>query len=152
MRNKSIFGLIIITCLLFVALLAPMQYQASAAPAAAPTPVAGVINQSSNDPQLFIFSNPVTITADTRTCLDTSRFDVLDIEYAVNQSSINTMTVKLQYTNRGQRYADGASVLSANTTDTAGMQQFPVFGRMTCVLFDVTNSNGVSVSVTGLGK
>lgn len=153
--RKQAFSILTIVAILALALVAPLYINApaTAAPVAAPTPVAGVINQGlATDPQFFIFSNPVTITTDTRTCLDASRYDVLDLEYAVNQSSINTMTVKLQYTNRGQRWVDGATILNANTTDTNGLVQYPVFGRLTCVFFDVANSNGVSVTVNAIGK
>lgn len=154
--RKNFAVLLTIVAVLAVALLAPLQYTApaTAAPfAAPPTPVAGITDKVGNDPVFIIYRSPFTITADTRYCPgDTSRFDTLDIEYAINQSSVNTLTIKTQYSNRLERYTDGANVVAANNADTVAMVQMPAFGRYTCLFVDVTNSNGVSLTLTAVGK
>jgi hypothetical protein len=153
--RKNIAILLTIVAILVVALLAPLQYgaPATAAPAAAPTPVAGVLDRTSTDPGYIIFTDPISITADTRYCPgNTSRYDTMDLEYAINQGTVNTTTITLQYTNRQQRYADGPDVVTANAADTAGMQQFPTFGRFTCILVDVANSNSISITLNAVGK
>lgn len=145
-----------VVAILVIGLLASLQYTApvTAAPfAAPPTPVAGITDKVPNDPGFIIYRSPFTITADTRYCPgDTSRFDTLDIEYAINQSTVNTLTIKMQYSNRMERFTDGANVVAANAADTAAMVQMPAFGRFTCLFVDVTNSNGVSLTLTAVGK
>jgi hypothetical protein len=49
-------------------------------------------------------------------------------------------------------FADGPDVVTANAADTAGMQQFPAFGRFTCMFLDVANSNPVSITLNAIGK
>lgn len=154
--RKNIAILLTIVAILAVALLAPMQYgmPATAAPfAAPPTPVANVTDKVPNDAGFIIFRTPFTITADTRYCPgDTSRFDTLDIEYAINQSTVNTLTIKTQYSNRLERFTDGDNVVATNNSDTVAFKQMPAFGRFTCLFVDVTNSNGVSLTLTAVGK
>ena len=154
--RKQTFSILALVVILAAALLMPLAFGQPAADvvfAAPPTPVAGVTDKVANDPGFIIFTNPISITADTRYCpAQTSNYDTLDIEYAINQSSVNTLTIKLQYSNRLQRYTDGANVVATNNSDTVAMQQFPAFGRYTCLFVDVTNSNPVSLTLTAVGK
>lgn len=153
--RKNFAILLTIVAILAVVLLAPLQYgiPATAAPAAAPTPVAGMIERSASSPGYIIYTDPISITADTRYCpAQTWQYDVLVLEYAINQGTVNTATITFQHSNRQQRYADGLDVVTANAADTAGMQEFPSWGRFTCLFVDVTNSNPLSITLNAVGR
>lgn len=155
MRKNFAFALagaaiLVIALLVF---LNPGESVTAAPFAAPPTPVAGITDKVSNDPGFIIYRTPFSITADTRYCPgDTSRFDTLDIEYAINQGVVNTVTIKTQYSNRLERFTDGANVVAANNADTVAMVQMPAFGRFTCLFVDVANSNSLSLTLTAVGK
>jgi len=123
----------------------------TAAPLAAPTPVS-VTHPQTIAPELFTLMN-AALTADTRgTCLPVGAYNVADIEYTVDQSTTNTVTLTLQHTNGGAVFADGATVVSANAADANSLIQAPLYGRLSCLYADVTNSNTVTVTVTAWVK
>lgn len=155
--RKNIAILLTIVALLVIGLLSSLQYTApvTAAPfAAPPTPVAGITDKVNNDPALIIYSAPLTITTDTRYCSTgpTGRYDTMDLQYVINQGVVNTTTLKVQYSNDQRRWIDGANVVATNNSDTSGLIQIPVFGWWTCLYADVTNSNGISLTLIAVGK
>lgn len=123
----------------------------TAAPLAAPTPVS-VTQPVRTQPQLYTLMN-AALTADTRgSCWELGVFSVADIQYTIDQSTTNTVTLKLQYTNDQTTYTDGLSVVTDNAADASGMNQYPLFGRFTCLYADVTNTNTVTTTVTAWVK
>lgn len=155
MRKNFAIALTIVA-LLVIGLLSSLQHMTpvTAAPmAAAPTPVAGITDKVSNAAGFIIYRTPFSITADTRYCPgDTSQYDTLDIEYAINQGVVNTVTIKTQYSNRMERFTDGDNVVAANAADVVAIKQMPAFGRFTCLFVDVANSNSISLTLTAVGK
>ena len=120
-------------------------------PLYAPTPVS-VTHPSTLAPEMYTLMNAV-ITADTRgTCQPIGAYSIADIEYTVDQSTTNTTTLTLQYSNNGVAFTDGAAIVTSNAADATGMNQYPVFGRLTCLFADVTNTNPVTVSVSAWVK
>lgn len=150
--------------LLFGMVLSSIFYTApaeivSAAPALAPTPVAGV-TRGSKGGQLANFYATRVITADqVSTCLETLGFDLMDAHFWVDQggpSNNNTTTLTLLYTNdkaiATSLYDVGPVIVTANAIDAADMVQLPVFGRYTCVDVNVTNARAITLSLKTVVK
>ncbi|MCL4863382.1 MAG: hypothetical protein KJZ93_28520 [Caldilineaceae bacterium] len=155
MSNKRAFLPLMIVVLVLAALLGPMVLapvpDVQAAPAAAPTP----ITQYPRNPAPRVanfWQAPTALTADARTCVNVDGFNVLDLHYIIDQGTVNTTTVTLQFSNIDGAYVSGPAVVSANTADTADMKQFQVYGRWACLHVDVSNSNPWTITAVGLVK
>jgi hypothetical protein len=132
----------------------PMSSPANGAPAAVPTPITqSAFNARASVVEFWPAGD--TIAADERACVDSTGFSVLDLHYILDQTTTNTTTLTLEYSNITSGYADtliypdGVAVVSANTSDTADMKQFHVFGRRTCIIADVANTNSLGIAVVG---
>lgn len=147
----TLFVAVLVLALMFGALVGGSGV--TAAPLAAPTPVS--VTQpvrTQFQPQLYTLMN-AAIAADTRgSCWPLGGYSVADVEYNVDQTDVNTVTLKLQHTNGQAVYTDGATVVSSNAADASGMNQFPLYGQYTCLYADVTNTSTVTVTVTGWAK
>lgn len=156
MRSKFVMGLCI--ALLLVAALFGLTNldPASAAPRAAPTPVA--VDATGAQPSLVTLFDSQVITADTRGgCTPSSNFERADVQYEFDQTAVNTTTLYLQFTNEtpgqaGTSYINGVAVVSANAADATNMQQLQVFGAWVCAYADVTNANPVTLTAKALLK
>lgn len=139
--------------LLFFVLLASLWLapatKVSAVPAAAPTPVT-YSGQAGNNQKVAFFNG--NITADTRACFDLSNFKAVDLQYILDQGTVNTTTVKLQWSNDNVNFEDTATVVSANAADAHGGNQFLLFGQYNCIYADVANTNTLGVKVFGVAK
>lgn len=147
-------GLTIITVLIAVTLLLDYQFSGpvEAAPALAPTPVAG-INVASDLPKVLRFVEATAITVDTRYCQPAAQGDFIDLQWIIDQgASVNTTTVTLDYSNISGTYETGPTVVSANAADANDLAQYALFGANACVYFNVTNSNPVTVTAVGVAK
>lgn len=153
---KRRFGFVFVAALLVLALLVPLSigFEASAAPQAAPTPVAvNVYPAGSNDWALATFWPGTAITADGRsTCFEAAGYTIADIQYNIDQGTTNTVTLKLQFTNDKVTYNDGVNVVATNAADASDLQPFGMYGRYACLYADVTNSNAVTVTAIGVLK
>lgn len=158
MRSQGFIGAVVVVAMLAMLAVALQPAPASvAAPAAIPTPAASVNYGNSTGvsaPIQFWPQGVTVLTASGRSgCFELSGYDVLDLQYAVDVGDTQTVTVKLQYTNDRATYADGLTVVNAATADVAtAMQQFPLFGRDTCLYATVATTAPVTVTVTGLAK
>ena len=154
MRNKIFAGLVVATLIavLFVGFLGPVSSTAYAyAPAFAPTPQS--FNPSVRDSQTFTFFSQESITADTRECLDMHSYDGADISYVIDETTVNTITLKVQFSNDNSHYYDSAQTLaSAVVADDDGFQRFLTYGRSVCIYADVANSNAVVITAIAQGK
>jgi hypothetical protein len=155
--NKSIAWTIIVsvTLLALLALSFGVPTSSTAAPAAAPTPVSVTRPGNGVAPEFPVFFNGTSgITADTRSsCFEVPEYSAVDLQYLIDQSDVNTMTVKLQFSNDLVTFADGATVLTDNAADASGMQQFALYGRYACVYADViTSTFPVTLTVIGVVK
>jgi hypothetical protein len=125
---------------------------AQAAPLPAPTPLSNPARSVNVQGPVFFFDSQ-TLTADTAsTKFWLAPYQVIDLQYALDETTTNTTTVKLQYSVDGVTWTDGLSLISAGTTDTSGLNQFPLFGLFTRIYVDVSNTNAVGVTVVGAAK
>ena len=157
MRKNFAIVVSIVAIAMMVALLAPLQYgmPATAAPAFAPTPVAGVLPGDSTSKYVEWLKTRV-ITQDMVTgCVPVSGFDLFDLQWKSDQggaSNNNTTTLTLLYTNDQVTFDVGPAIVAANTADANDMQQFASFGRFACVDVNVTNSRNITLTVNALVK
>jgi hypothetical protein len=83
-------------------------------------------------------------------------FEILDIHYDldVTDGSINTTTLKLQYTNFADltNWVDGVDVAASVATDTVALNQYYNFGRYTAIYATVANTNPVTITVIAVAK
>lgn len=158
MKSKTLlFGSVFVALALMVALSALMTGTAAvqAEPMAAPTPVS--VDRSATLPVIASVYDG-DITADTRLgCVQSADYNLADVMYTIDQGTVNTTTLKLQFTNdtpgaTGAAYVDGLSIVASNAADATDLQQFQLFGAWTCVYADVTNTNTLGVKVTVLLK
>ena len=128
-----------------------------AAPPAAPTPVANLVN--SNDALNVSFQSATALTADTNTGgQQLPTYEWLDIQYNITQAtsaSVNTTTIKIQFSNDNSNWVTGPTIVSASDTPlatTSDITRVPIFGRYVRFNQDVTNSNPVTITLIGLAK
>lgn len=150
-RIYLVVGAVFAAFVLVTALiLTPASTDLQAAPFAAPTPKA--YDNSNADPFVTNYFISSTITADTEICKDLSHYDDIDLHYLINQNTVNTVTLKMRHGNLPAARVDGESIVSANAADAQALVNKPLFGKWNCVNVDVTNSNPLTLSVTGVAK
>lgn len=148
-----------VTLLLLIALfggamLAPMP-SADAAPAAAITPVSFSGQGGDNEKVVFFNGN---IAGDSRTCVDLSNYNKIDIQYVTDQGTVNTTTLTLEWSNDYNQAANTGNfetqgtVVSANAADAHGGNQFLIAGQWSCLFANTTNTNTLGLKVLGLAK
>ena len=157
MSNKFLSALlaaVLIAAMFTGAFLATMP-SADAAPAAAITPVS-FSGQSGDNAKITFFNG--NIAADTRVCHDLSNYNKLDLQYVIDQGTVNTTTLSLQWSNdhnpstNSGNYLAQATIVSANAADASGGNQFLTAGQYICVLADVANSNALGLKVLAVAK
>lgn len=155
MREKlaRLFVPMLIVLLLLVALVGQFSPTADvqAAPPAAPTPVANILQ--SQKAVFFRFQPTTAITADTNTgAIDVMDFNSLDVSHTIDQGTVNTTTLTIQYSNDGSNWDDGLALASNNAADVTDITRVPVFGRYMRVKQDVTNSNSITITLLAVGR
>lgn len=155
MNRKTLFAvstLLLLTLLTFNLMAgSPAEAAPAAAPAAAITPVASV-NLSTGGARVATFFDAESITADTRRCFDLSAYETIDLQYVLDITASQTVTLKLQNSNDNTNFSDGATAASAIDADGNAMAQYALFGRYNCIYADVTTANAVVVTVIGVAK
>ena len=160
MKKNSTVWLVVVAVMLLALLLVPLSTAQSTIPQplAIPTPVTAPAHSTApNAPEFPLFFNAKTLTEDTRSgCFEVPEYSVMDLQWLIDQTLVgvvpNTTTLKIQYSNDGTNFVDGASFVSANVADAADMQQYHLFGRYTCIYADVSNTQTVTVTVVGTVK
>jgi hypothetical protein len=141
--------------LIFVALLSfGPNREATAAPKAAVTPVAGVVHSGVRGDTLEFWVTEV-ITADgCSALLNVADHAKIDLQWVIDQGTTNTTTFTTRWTNTGSaaNLVTDATVVSANAADATAGGQFALFGRQVCVYADVANSNELTVTFIGVAK
>lgn len=154
MHNRNITIMIAVVVLMAVAMFGALSINTptSAAPAAIPTPVAGTYTGGTMARVVTLYdSNVTTSTAFGGNPINVLTADRIDLQWIVDQpTSVNTTTVKLQFSNDQINWVDGATVLNANAADAADMQQYNLFGAYVRANIDATNTNTVSVKLIGV--
>jgi hypothetical protein len=153
--GKNWFGratalLAVIAFLIGITLL-PMEPQdVSAAPNAIPTPLA--ITGTGETPKLAVFFDGQAITEDTRSCVDSTYYDKMDLHTILDHGVVNTTTLTLEFTNNRTTWPDGIAAVTASAADADALNQFNIFGVQTCVFANVTNSEVITITAIGLMK
>lgn len=147
---KGLLGVVmagaLVMALIFGIMLAP-QGNVQAAPQAAPTPVS-VTRPAGGEVQIFEVWDAVAIAADTTaTCVDIGAASVLDAQYQIDQTDVNTVTITTQWSINGELITDGADIVASNAADASEMVQVQAFGRYLCAKADVANTNPVTVTL-----
>lgn len=156
--QNGVLGVTVALALVLGLLVALVPVPSSvAAPAYAPTPVSGVnYGNSSGVSALLNFwpGGSKVLTASGRAaCFELTQYDVLDLQYAIDISDTQTVTLKLQYTNDRTSYADGLAISSDASEDVStAMQQYPIFGRDTCIYATLGTANPVTVTLVGVAR
>lgn len=149
MNKKFAFFSGVLALLLLAAFLFIPASPSYGAPMAAPTPVTFSGASGANSKVTFFNGN---VTADTRICFDLSGYNKIDLQYLLDQGTVNTTTVKLQWSNDNANFLDTATVASANVADTSNGQQYLLFGQYNCIFVDVANTNPLGTKVFGVAK
>lgn len=152
--RKNIFfaGLI---AMLGVALLFGAMSSVQAAqpgPLAAPTPQSVAVRNSEQADALNFAVTSVMTAAGNSAALNVQNADVMDLQWVIDQTAVNTTTFKLQYSNDGENWVDGATFVTANAADANDMQQVLLFGKLARVNMTATNSNPFTVTLIGVAK
>ena len=154
--RQMIFGSLAVAVVLFAALVLSMTGPANvtAAPSAAPTPVS--VNHAGTFADVPVFWSTQVVTADGGSnAQNIQNHQVVDLQWGIDQTlltTMNTTTLKLQFSNDGVNWIDGASFVSANVADANDMQQYAIFGRYARVYADVSNTNPLTLTVIGVAK
>lgn len=128
------------------------QATVQAAPQAAPTPVS-VTRPAGDGVQVIEVWDAEVIAADTTaTCVDIGTASVLDAQYQIDQTDVNTVTLTTQWSINGELITDGVDVVASNAADASEMVQVQAFGRYICPKADVSNTNAVTVTLYLVAK
>lgn len=123
---------------------------ALAAPQAIPTPVS--VTPGNGAPQVATFWRAAPLTASGAGTEAIIAGEKVDLQWVIDQTAVNTVTLKLQFSNDSTNWVDGATFVTNNAADAGDMQQYAVFGRYLRAYATVTNSNPVTVTVIGVVK
>lgn len=141
----------VIALVALVASMPSVDYSSvQAAQLLAPTPIAYA--NSGGTTKVAEFFNRTPIRADTRVCKDLREFKTADVQYVIDEGTVNTVTVKLQFTINGLNYVDGTAFATAAVADATGLGSYPIVGMQTCVFVDVSNANTVTITAIGIAK
>lgn len=121
------------------------------APNAIPTPVTQYMRQPA--PKVINFwATATALTADTRSCAQIDGYNTLDLHWIIDQGTVNTTTLTLQFSNITDSFVNGVAVATANALDSTDFQQFQVYGRQVCLHANVVNANAWTITAVGLAK
>ncbi|MFZ1769137.1 MAG: hypothetical protein WAU00_08070 [Caldilinea sp.] len=154
MKNARMY-IVVMAVLALVALaglsVAMNTAQVQAGPMAAPTPVAAGFSPKA--PAEMTWLSDVVVVADAGSAaLNVAGWQAVDIQYNIDQTDVNTVTLKLQFSNDGVNWTDGATLVSGNAADASVLNQQTVFGKYARVYSDVTNTSPVTVTAIGILK
>lgn len=157
MLRKFTIGHLIVALLVVGVIAASLLPGGMSMAAPAEAVLTPVSNNNANTGAAFTtWFSGTPVAADTRSCKDMAKYDVIDFQYKITQSGVNTTTVKFQYSNNNSDYVDGNTIYSGTpvpaSTPFTNMTQQASFGRYFCTLIDVTNATPVSVYMSGVSK
>ena len=156
MRKNSLvmagaFALVLVAALIF-SMSSVTPDTAMAAPAPAPTPVSATDSGGNNAVVTFWSGEALTATG-ASSVQNVMDFERIDLQTTIDQGTTpNTITLKLQFSNDGTNWIDGATVVTANVADAGAMQQYALFGRYARLYATAGNSESVTVTAIGVAK
>lgn len=148
--KRMMLAAALITVLLLAGLVSvlPAARQATAAPNALATPVTVYAGRGGT---LLNFYSASARTADGGSAQsNVLNGEKLDVQTVIDQGTTNTVTLKLQFSNDGTNWSDGQTVVSANAADATAIGQYNVFGAYARLYVDVTNSNPLTITASGV--
>jgi len=148
--NKQIpLYMVVILALFFLA--STFYYPTLAAPPAAPTPIAAP--GAAGTPANIVFFDRQAIAADTQApALSLGAYNRLDIQYTIDQGTVNTTTLTFQTSCTGREWDAGVAIVSANAADATGVLVLPNSCRYQSVLADVASTDTITITVLGIAK
>lgn len=148
--------LIVALTMIFLALLvlSPLLIPAvGATPLAAPTSVTSVQQGTASAPANVTFKAQTVMTADAGgPAQSLAAYSLLDVQYVIDETLVNTTTLTLQFSNDGANWVNGPALVTGETADGTGLNQYANFGRYSRVYIDVSNTNPITVTVLGVAK
>lgn len=151
MKRQLILAVVLSAALLLLAFGLLTSGPAVAAPPLAPTPVTGFYSPDGN---YFSVLSAQRVTTDTRYIVDSSlaSFEQADIQYLVDQGTVNTTTVTVQFSNDKVNWVSGPALVTSNAADAGDLTPFRLFGRYTAFYVDVTSTDPVTWTINLLAK
>lgn len=146
-----ISGVALGLALVLIALAALPLEGAIAAPAAAPTPISAP--GSAGTPSYVTFWGSTALVTSTRSNpLELGAYNRLDLQYTIDQGTVNTATLYLQTSCDGQNWDSGVAFVSNNAADATGVVSLPNFCRYTAISSTLSNTNPLTVIVKAAAK
>ena len=122
-----------------------------AAPPAAPTPIADLVN--SNDALNVTFQSATALTADTNTGgSQLPTYEWLDIQYVIDHGTVNTTTITVQFSNDNSNWVSGPAIVTDSAADGSDITRVPIFGRYVRFNQNLTSANTITITLIGLAK
>lgn len=141
----------VVLLVLVLAALGLNSAPAGAAPAAAPTPIS--VTASSKDAGEVVLFAGTVVTADGGSrAVVVKDYQLVDVQYVIDETAVNTTTLKLQFSNDNSTWTDGATLASAAVADGNALTQQAVFGKFLRAYADVATTDPVTVTVIGILK
>ena len=151
--KTGFFVTIAVAIMLFVVMAFMMNGapNAQAAPLAAPTPV--TVYASGVAADVPVFYNTTVITQNGNSSVQAiQNHEKIDLQYILDETIVNTVTLKLQFSNDGTNWVDGPTIASGATADANAMQQYNLFGKQARINTAVTNAYPLTLTVIGVAK
>ena len=151
--SKSILIPIVVAFSLLLSVLIGISIPtAEGAPSAIGTPIVQYPMQPAAK-HVDFWEEATALTADTRSsCVGVAGYSTIDLHYNIDQGTVNTTTLTLEFSVIDARYPDGVNVVATNAADAEDIKQYNVFGEEMCLYADLTNSNAWTVTAQGVLK
>lgn len=153
MRNK--LAIAVMALILFglagLLLTLPKVPSASASDLFAPTPITIYASGVRADPVGFFAKKVLTQTSNSP-ALTVADHEKADVQVVLDKTAAQTVTLKLQFSNDGLNWVDGATIGNALVADTNTLVQHALFGRFARVNAALTSANPVTITVAAVAK
>jgi hypothetical protein len=152
-KQATQFSLAALTALMLVALIliAGLSMQPATISAdTVPTPV----YVSGSDDALYVnywSSSAITASAGSNP-YQLVAYEYQDVQFVIDQTDVNTATIKVQWSNDNSNWSDGPNIVADNAADADGMVQVANLGRYTRMYATLANSNEVTITVKAVAK
>jgi len=129
-----------------------VQPRAQAAPLPAPTPVSSDATAAGKNPVVTFWKAKALTANGASNVIELPDMERMDLQWVVDVGTVNTTTIKLQYSNDGTNWVDGVNVEASIAADKNNLQQFNNFGRYTRLYATLTNSSPITITAIAVGK
>jgi hypothetical protein len=146
-------GAIVALMLMVMALLLGAPAQPAAADTV-PTPISAQAGSGSSSYLNVVFWSADTLSASAASsAMQLPGYDSLDLQYVIDQpTTVNTTTIKVQWSNDNSNWSDGPTIVSSNAADADSMVQLANMGRYTRLYATQTGTSAVTITVKAVAK